>query len=273
MKEQKASHRLRRASAAEDTQASFHRAGHSAGLHPEDRPYLTDERRPVPPRYDDVAGDAVYDTRRPTSTRCYQVPVKQGPQALIRYHQVPPRSSRTHEQPPMQQPAPRRRSEPRAAAPGLLARRDNHLQWHWSVSVGFGMIAILVLFAGGQMVLHWWNATQDNLHYGFPRTYQCDAVVGHHDSPAHPSHFIALNLDGHIEVIEFPGGDASHARVYLVSQLVGANAQETPVTLTFQDVNGDGKPDMLVHFGGETIVFLNDHGAFRPATPADHILL
>src|SRR6266487_4661311 len=47
----------------------------------------------------------------------------------------------------------------------------------------------------------------DIWHYGYPRTYQTDAVVGHGDSLAHPSHFIAINLDGHLEVIELSGGD------------------------------------------------------------------
>jgi len=39
-------------------------------------------------------------------------------------------------------------------------------------------------------------------------------VVGHNDSEAHPSHFIAINVDRHVDVIEFPGGDASKARIY-----------------------------------------------------------
>ena len=68
-----------------------------------------------------------------------------------------------------------------------------------------------------------------------PRTFQVDAVVGQGDSLVHPSHFIALNLHGQIEVIEFPGGDATHARIYLGPHLYGSNASLVPVTLQFVD--------------------------------------
>jgi hypothetical protein len=47
----------------------------------------------------------------------------------------------------------------------------------------------------------------------------------------------------------------------------------TPVTLTFRDVNGDGKPDMLVNIQGSEVVFLNDGGQFRPLKPGDHVHL
>lgn len=56
-------------------------------------------------------------------------------------------------------------------------------------------------------------------------------------------------------------------KVYLGPVLIGDGQDFTPVTLTFEDVNGDGKPDMLVHIGDQTIVFLNDGGAFRPQKP------
>ncbi len=34
----------------------------------------------------------------------------------------------------------------------------------------------------------------------YPRTFQVDAVVGHNDSATNPSHFIAMNLNGRIEM-------------------------------------------------------------------------
>jgi len=105
----------------------------------------------------------------------------------------------------------------------------------------------------------WWQQSQDDLTYGHPRTYQTDAVVGHGDSPAHPSHFIALNLHGHIEVIELAGGDPTRVQVYIGPTLYGPGHDEVPVTLTFKDVNGDGKPDLELHVEGNIVVFLN-HG-------------
>jgi hypothetical protein len=66
--------------------------------------------------------------------------------------------------------------------------------------------------------------------------------VRHNDSSAHPSHFIALNLDGHIKVIEISGGDSSKERVYIGPTIFSPNPELVPVTVSFQDVNGDGKP-------------------------------
>jgi hypothetical protein len=103
------------------------------------------------------------------------------------------------------------------------------------------------------------------LHYGRPRTYQVDAFVGHEASNV-PSHFVALNLHGYIEIMEFPGGDAMHARVYLGPQLYGDNADLVPVTLQFVDRRHDHHPDMFVVFGQSHIVFRNEQGTFHLST-------
>jgi hypothetical protein len=34
-------------------------------------------------------------------------------------------------------------------------------------------------------------------------------------------------------------------------------------------VNGDGKPDMLVHIENQTVVEINDNGQFRLAKPGE----
>ena len=86
---------------------------------------------------------------------------------------------------------------------------------------------------------------------------------------ANPSHFIAINLNRHVEVIECPGGDCSHAVIYVGPILFGDGEDITPVTLTFQDVNGDGKPDMVIHILDQRVVFINDNGKFRPAKPGE----
>ncbi len=116
---------------------------------------------------------------------------------------------------------------------------------------------------------NWVSTTLDDLHYGRPRTFQIDAYVGHNEAPGMPSHFVAFNLHGRIEIIELPGGDATHARIYLGPQLYGPGADLVPVTLSFQDVNGDHLPDMIVHFQGTQVVFINDAGGFRPARPGE----
>ena len=85
----------------------------------------------------------------------------------------------------------------------------------------------------------------------YPRTFQSDAVVGHGDSASNPSHFIALNLNGQVLVIEIPGGNPAKAQVYIGPRLFGAGEDLAPVTLSFEeDCNGDGKPDLNIHIAG-----------------------
>ncbi len=134
------------------------------------------------------------------------------------------------------------------------------------------MIAMLALWVLGTMLVNWWGVTQDDWHYGRPRTFQIDARVGHGDDVT-PSHFITVNLNRHIIIIEFPGGDPTKATDYLGPTLFGDGQDLTPVTLSFKDVNGDGKPDMLVHIQDQTFVFLNDGTQFRPLKPGEHITL
>ena len=89
-----------------------------------------------------------------------------------------------------------------------------------------------------------------------------DVVVGHQDGPGHPSHFLALNLNAEVVVIELPGGDITHAHIYQGPHLLGTDAVLYPVTLSFPDPTVSGKPDMDVHVQGQTIVYLNTNGQF-----------
>jgi hypothetical protein len=185
---------------------------------------------------DDVP-DSYYDTRLPTSARRYidtrgnQV-IQQGNRRIV-----------IHEQP-----APRK-------------RRFHPLFW-----VG----VVLCIAAGGTWVINsvgtWWVNEQNTFTYGMPRTYQIDAVVGHGDSVVHPSHFIALNYHGRIQVIEMPGGDMAHEKTYLGPTIFSPEPDLVPVTLSFEDVNGDGKPDMLLHIQGQTIIYLNNGSQFQNPT-------
>jgi hypothetical protein len=135
---------------------------------------------------------------------------------------------------------------------------------HWLVFVGIGMIASLLLWAGLQMLGNWWSEHQLDAAYGFPRTYQVDEVVGHDDSTDHPTHFIFTNLKGRVVIIELPGGHVAHARIYNGPAIIGDNPAHIPVTAEFEDVNGDGKIDMLVHIGNQQFIYLNDGMQFKP---------
>lgn len=120
---------------------------------------------------------------------------------------------------------------------------------HWLVYLGLFFMAVVVFSFALLSFGNWWQQKQDDWQYGRdPRTFQINAVVGHNDSTNNPSHFIGLNLNGKIVVIELPGGDSSKARSYNVT-IIQNNDGNPPVKISFQDINGDGKLDMLVTIG------------------------
>ena len=178
---------------------------------------------------DDVP-DSYYSTRMPTSARRYydthgnQV-IQQGNRRIV-----------IHEEPP-----PKKR--------------------HWLL-IGIGMILMFLLWAGIQWFGNWWTLHQMDATYGFPRTYQVDAIVYQGDTSDHPSHYIFLNLNGTIQIIELPHGDSSHARIYKGPTLLTDNADLIPVTGEFKEVNG--KMEMLVHIQDQTIIYVNDGTQFKP---------
>lgn len=147
------------------------------------------------------------------------------------------------------------------------ATGKTHRRAHPLFYLGIGMIAMLALWTSLTFVASWWNITWDDWHYSRPRTFQVDAYVGHSEAPGMPSHFIALNLRGRIEILEFPGGDASKTRIYIGPQLYGNGEDLVPVTLSFVDIKGNHQPDMVVHFQNTQIVYINEQGSFRPARP------
>ncbi len=222
--------------------------------------------------------DDVWPARLPTSTRRYtQLPTQQGAatqqprKRVVNVYDLPTniplRSSRTtthgYALPPGQ-PAPR-------PTPVQSSHRTDH-HVHWLLLVGVGMLAMFALWVVGTGLVTWGSTQLDDWQYGRPRTFQIDARVGHNDDVT-PSHFIAINLNRHVMIIELPGGDTSKARIYNGPTLFGDGQDLTPVTLSFKDVNGDGKPDMLVHIQDQTFVFLNDGTQFRPLKPGEHITL
>ncbi len=241
--------------------------------------------------------DTLYPSRMPSSTKRYQQtndvppssqravtgPGQQQLRQRDRYDNVNvyirrrsshgPTSSRQPQRPTQQQ-APRPVRQPEhddePETERLPRQRVHKLRFHWLVYIGCGMVAMLLLWMVGAIALTWWQGYQDDLRYGHPRTYQCDARVGHNDAQT-PSHFLALNLNHRVEVIEFPGGDATKARVYLGPLLTGQTSDQDIVTVSFKDVNGDGKPDLILSVENAKYVYINDNGAFRPLHANEHI--
>lgn len=183
------------------------------------QPVIQHPRRSVPQVYEDELedDDSYYETRVPTSSRRYVQPqpqvIRQGNRELVIHREPPPRSG-----------------------------------YHWLVYVGFTMVVMLTIWLLVVIGGAWWQGKQDDWAYGKPRTFQTDANVGHGTSQVPSSHFIALNLQGVIQVLEEPANDASKSHIYDITTLQSGDGS-IPVTVSFRDLNGDGKLDMIITIG------------------------
>jgi hypothetical protein len=245
--------------------------------HPDWEPYAREVQPPTRNTQADVVEQDFADDPRPgrlpNSSRRYaplpgQKRVEYEYQDEIVHTTVPPRRSaqrtphpnRNRVQPPDVIEAPPARSryteEPQAGRPrrhGLFGSFRSHpVLW-----LGFGMLLMLGLWQGLTALGNWWQVHQDDATYGRPRTAQYDVVLGHNDDSTHPTHIIAVNLNAHIVIIEIPGGDTSKSRIYSGPHMFGTDADLAPITLTFTDTTGDGRLDMIVHFQGGEIIYLN----------------
>jgi hypothetical protein len=203
--------------------------------------------------YELEEGDEYYQTRLPTSTRRYQVSPEQVYQSgntrlHVRYVDVPKRKSR--QQLPQER---ERQTEEYAAIPPRprQGRRLHPLAW-----CGLFGVFLVVGWIGLNAVTSWYQGVQNDWTYGQQRHFEINAVVGHGDSQTNPSHFTAENTNGQILVMELPGGNVAKAKLYQIETVPG-NAGNPPVKLSFQDMNADGKPDMLVQIGdGAAILYV-----------------
>src|SRR5947209_5569763 len=183
----------RRASAPQthtQAPASRHYAGHSAGNHPEDTPYITQDRprRAMQPQvYDDEDDDDMYPQRPPTSTRRYIQPRQEvytdGHRKIVVHREPPPKKRR----------------------------------FHWMIFMGMVMFVMVLGWLIFTAIGYWWQTKQDDLKYGIPRTFQIDQYVGHGDIPIRPDHFIALNLGGMVQVIEINTQNPKDDHVYPIT--------------------------------------------------------
>lgn len=130
-----------------------------------------------------------------------------------------------------------------------------------------GMLAVLALYVIVSAAIAWTQTKLDDFQYGRPRTSQMDAYVGHSESEGNPSHFIAMNLNRRVTILELPGGDSTKAATIVGPYLFGQGEDLTPVQIDAKDLNGDGKPDLVVSVKSEQLLYLNDGAAFKLATP------
>jgi len=110
--------------------------------------------------------------------------------------------------------------------------------------IGICLVIMVAFLTAYTLIPPAFQKWQDERVYGYPRTYQTDANVGH----AGTEHYIVLNNHGTIEVLEIPGypSPANQTRLYIIVRLTNQGADLVPATVSFPDINGDGKPDMQV---------------------------
>jgi hypothetical protein len=195
--------------------ASYHHVGTRSGMHPEDTPYITSTssryHAPTTKTYFEIdeEGEDVY-TRAPTRT------------SARRYDLTPYKHDRGEQ-----------RTE-------KIARPGTHPLFYMGM-----FLVILVLFLTASTIIPpAFQKWSDDRTYGYPRTFQTDANVGHGGM----EHFIALNNHGTIEVLEIPAypSPTNQTRLYIIVRLTNQGADLVPATVSFPDINGDGKPDMQV---------------------------
>ncbi len=222
-------------------------------------------KQPGQVEYDVGDDDNLYSTRSRSSARRYRPPVEHDTldDPLLHGGVVIRRRSRGLTNPG---------SATRAIAISTTEVEQRHRRFP-TLAVLVGMLVMALLVYGLTTFSSWWRIHQDDMQFGRPRTFQLDAAVGHNDSPAHPTHFIFINLNRHIEIIELPGGDSAHARIYPGPVLFGDGQDLIPVTANIRDVNGDGKPDLIVHIQDQQLVYINDGTQFRPLRQGEHVNL
>ena len=166
--------------------------------------------------------------------------------SALRYVRVPPRRSATLDH-----------TNPKKTR---LIRQRRPFLVRFLVVLGLGLLVLALGIMAFNAFSNWWQLHTDDVTYGRPRTYQTDQYVGHGDSPAHPNHFIALNLNGVVEVIEINAQHIQLDHAYYITTTDPLN----PVTLTFPTV--DGKQYMYISIGDSsnayTVAMVNDGKEF-----------
>jgi hypothetical protein len=157
-----------------------------------------------------------------------------------------------------------------------LPKQRQRRRLHGGVILLLGALALIALY----LIIGWLYIAgvgiSNHLSYGPTPTFHLGAVVGDNDSPAHPTHFTAMNVHGTIVIQVAPGGDFVKSSTYVLTSLdphVWGNVDDVIVTLQVQGsgptpnvvVQLQGDPD-LSHFlvrPGASILLLNQKPGFK----------
>ena len=104
---------------------------------------------------------------------------------------------------------------------------------------------------------------ENQWHYGDAQTAELTANVGH----GGVSHLYAFMVNGQIVVVEVRAYPPAH--VYMSPSLFGSPQDNRIVTITTEDVNHDGKLDLVLHVQGMEItpVLFNTGDSFQWTSP------
>jgi hypothetical protein len=110
-----------------------------------------------------------------------------------------------------------------------------------------GMVIMLSLWSVATfLIIPWWDGVVSQWHYGDARVFLTGADVGHGGY----SRFLADDNAGEITIVEIVNKKYT---AYTAETLVGPGADRRVVTLSLQDVNHDGKIDIVVSVEGLSI--------------------
>lgn len=179
---------------------------------------------------------------------------------------------------PPSQPDPQRLrpTKPQPARPGKKAATvpaSQVVQARTIAMLAAGALTLLTLYVVVSSAVEWTQVKLDDLQYGRPRTMQVDAYVGHSEAEGVPSHFVAMNLNRRVTILEMPGSDPTKVNTIVGPYLFGQGEDLTPVQLNVQDMNGDAKPDLIVSVKSEQLIYLNDGTSFKLITPEERAAL
>jgi hypothetical protein len=152
----------------------------------------------------------------------------------------------------------------------LVSSRD---RLRWLPYAITGIMAFTALHLVANTMVAWAEPRISSIsqleHYMETPTYHLRADVGHGASPGMLSHLTAMNMDGQIIVVDFPGGDAERMRVLQGPYLFGSEGSSTPVSLRLEDMNGDTHSDLIVQVNNEEIIYINRDQTFQLVTPEE----
>jgi FG-GAP repeat protein len=188
--------------------------------------------------------------------------------SVVRPVRPVPRLNQTGSLRAMPTPAPVPRQQQGTGLAGRLSGASDALgQAKPLIFLAAGAAVLLVAYLLISTAASFIGTKLDDMAYTTTRTTNLDAYVGHNETPGNPTHFTAQNIRGQIAVIEYPGGDPAKAMVITGPYLFGAGEDKAPVTLNVADINGDGKPDLLISAKGAQTAYINDGNSYRAMKP------